>query len=36
MVLEFENDKGTLSFYINGENLGVLCSDLDPPLYPAA
>ena len=34
--LEFVNSKGTLSFSINGESLGVLCSDLDPPLYPVA
>ena len=34
--LQFTNGKGALSFYINGESLGVLAEDLDPPLYPAA
>ena len=36
LELEFVNNKGTLSFSINGESLGVLCSDLSPPLYPTA
>ena len=34
--LEFLNNKGKLSFVINGESLGVLCDNLDPPLYPSA
>jgi len=34
--LEFFNNKGTLSFLLNGESLGDLCQNLDPPLYPAA
>ena len=34
--LVFANRKGTLSFIVNGQNLGVLCDDLDAPVYPAA
>ena len=33
---EIANNKGTLSFSLNGQDLGILCSDLDPPLYPTA
>ena len=36
LELEFVNNKGMLSFSINGESVGVLCSDLSPPLYPTA
>ena len=32
--LDFKTHKGTLRFSINGDDLGVLCSNLDPPLYP--
>ena len=36
MKLEFYNGLGTLSFAVNGEELGVAFQGLKPPLYPMA